>query len=206
MNIIDSNTTYQESDPEHFILEELSYENDNDNATTRWQILMEFAMSRADTVKFSAPIYRKIVNRNLDQVHFGQLATNLILDKLNSAENSNSSVEQHQLDITTNTSNKTLQWQENCWCIPKAISQFLKTSFIKDDGTHCFLFHLAPEIQEFLRNCESLTSWGIANNFPEDPAFYRKDQLILWTISHENMVYYSTKEGFPSQQEDASVD
>jgi hypothetical protein len=129
MSIIDPNTAYQDSDPEHFILEELTYEHDDDSVTTRWQTLIEFAMSRADTVKFSAPIYRTtIVNRNVDQVHFGQLLTNLILDRLNSAVNSDSSVEQSQQDATTNTSNKTLQWQENCWRIPEAMSQFLKAS------------------------------------------------------------------------------
>jgi len=182
MSIIGSNITSQENNPEHFILEELSYDHDDDSVPTRWQVLMEFAMSRADTVKFSAPVYRRIVNRKWDQLLLGQLATDSRLDRLNSA-------------------NEPLEWQENRWCVPETMSQFLKSSFIKDDGTHCFLFHLAPEIQEFLRNCESLTSWGIANNLPEDPAFYRKEQQILWTISHENMVYYSAEEGFPLQQE-----
>lgn len=196
--------SYGDYDPEHFILEELDneaeYKAEEDGVATRWQILIEFVLEQADTVRFFAPVSKTMINPDGDPVSFRQALESWRSTEDTSNPNSGNTLEQRWQDFTTNTSNKPFQWDEQQWVPPEEIRSSLK-DIPNDSERTLFYFHLTPEVKSFVRTClqsyPTLSYWGDHNNLPEDPAFYCKEQLILWTISHESMVYRSATEDFP---------
>lgn len=48
-------------------------------------------------------------------------------------------------------------------------------------------FHLTPEIVGYLRSLPNLGYW--LGDYPEDPALYRQERAVLWTISHERLLF-----------------
>jgi hypothetical protein len=85
------------------------------------------------------------------------------------------------------------KWQ---WKPPAPLQPFLvnryesywKYQVRQKNKTLYYRFRLTPEMATYVLG-QPLEIWGVANDLPEDPAFYRDELPILWTISHEQFAY-----------------
>ena len=48
-------------------------------------------------------------------------------------------------------------------------------------------FTISDELKNFLISRRTIGRWG--EGYPEDPAFYKDDILIMWVIGHEDMAF-----------------
>ena len=53
--------------------------------------------------------------------------------------------------------------------------------------TNFFRFSLTPDLINYLLTVPKLDDW--IDNYPEDPALYKDDEALLWTISHDGVVF-----------------
>jgi len=48
-------------------------------------------------------------------------------------------------------------------------------------------FAISNELKDFLVSRRTIGRWG--EGYPEDPLFYRGNELIMWVIGHEDMAF-----------------
>ena len=53
-------------------------------------------------------------------------------------------------------------------------------------------FAISNEIKDFLVSRRTIGRWG--EGYPEDPLFYRGNELIMWVIGHEDMAFIRLSE------------
>nr|WP_290665403.1 hypothetical protein [Ardenticatena sp.] len=53
-------------------------------------------------------------------------------------------------------------------------------------------FFISSELKNFLISHRTIGRWG--EGYPEDPLFYRGDELIMWVIGHEDMAFIRLSE------------
>ena len=83
------------------------------------------------------------------------------------------------------------QWQPPTSLVSSLVQKYesrWKYQADQKSETIFYRFRLTPEMVAFVQS-EPLVAWHGGNELPEDPAFYRDDSPILWTISHEQFAY-----------------
>ena len=103
------------------------------------------------------------------------------------------------LEVATSITKRTTwrgthDWQ---WSPPKSLRPFVQKQFRsawkygvqQPFETTYYQFQLAPAIIDFLLSIAGLNQWHANNGLPENPAFYADGENLLWTISHEEVVW-----------------
>lgn len=80
-------------------------------------------------------------------------------------------------------------WQEKLWQWFPSNELGLSGDCSVDGACNTWSFLLTSSVETFLRSHDCLGEWHLGNELPENPCLLAEEELILTTISHEELVF-----------------